>query len=96
MTLSNEETVVAEAEGIGSCNSKEFSFRYQDPFTIVNSLLKMAKRRALIDTVLSSTRASWLFTQDIEDFPKSDCKGVDTPATKHQLTTMYHIVEQME
>lgn len=50
-------------------NSKE------DPFTIVNTLLKMTKKRALIDAVLSSTRASGIFKQDVEDFPKSDHKG---------------------
>lgn len=96
VTLSNKETGVVEAEGIGSCNSKETSFRYQDPFTIVNTLLKMAKKRALIDAVLSATRASGLFTQDIEDFPKPDRKGGDAPATKHQLTTLFRIVEQMD
>jgi len=32
-----------------------------------NTLLKMAKKRALIDAVLSATRSSALFTQDIED-----------------------------
>lgn len=96
VTLSNKETGVVEAEGIGSCNSKEVSFRYQDPFTIVNTLLKMAKKRALIDAVLSATRASGLFTQDIEDFPKPDRKGGDAQATKHQLTTLFRIVEQMD
>lgn len=79
VTLSNKVTAAVEAEGIGSCNSKETAFRYQDPFTIVNTLLKMAKKRALIDAVLSATRASGLFTQDIEDFPKPDRKGGDAP-----------------
>lgn len=99
VTLSNKETSIVEAEGIGSCNSKETSFRYQDPFTIVNTLLKMAKKRALIDAVLSATtatRASGLFTQDIEDFPKPDRKGGDATATKQQLTTLFRIVKQME
>jgi len=38
-----------------------------DPFTLVNTLLKMAKKRALVDAVLSATRSSGLFTQDMED-----------------------------
>jgi len=96
VTLSNKKTGVVEAEGIGSCNSKEVSFRYQDPFTIVNTLLKMAKKRALIDAVLSATRASGLFTQDIEDFPKPDRKGGDAPATEQQLKTLFRIVKQMD
>ena len=36
-------------------------------FTIVNTLLKMAKKRALIDAALSAGRLSNAFTQDIED-----------------------------
>ena len=39
-----------------------------EPFTLVNTLLKMAKKRALVDAVLSATRSSGIFTQDIEDF----------------------------
>ncbi|QPQ34425.1 hypothetical protein [Lysinibacillus sp. JNUCC-52] len=95
VTLSNKETGVIEVEGIGLCNSKEAAFRFQDPFTIVNTLLKMAKKRALIDAVLSATRASGLFTQDIEDFPKPNRKGGDALATEHQLKTLYRIVEEM-
>lgn len=34
-----------------------------------NTILKMAKKRALVDAVLSATAASSLFTQDIEDNP---------------------------
>lgn len=34
---------------------------------IDNTLLKMAKKRALVDAVLSATRSSALFTQDMED-----------------------------
>ncbi len=39
----------------------------EDPFTLVNTILKMAKKRALIDAVLSATRSSGMFTQDMED-----------------------------
>lgn len=67
VSLINKRTGSMEAEGIGSCNSRERKFCKQDPFSIVNTLLKMAKKRALVDAVLSATRASGLFTQDIED-----------------------------
>ena len=56
-----------EAEGVGAANSREKKFVKQDPFTIQNTLLKMAKKRALVDAVLSATRSSGLFTQDMED-----------------------------
>jgi len=38
----------------------------EDVATLVNTLLKMAKKRALVDAVLSVTRSSGLFTQDEE------------------------------
>lgn len=34
---------------------------------LANTILKMAKKRALIDATLSATRSSELFTQDVED-----------------------------
>jgi predicted RNA-binding Zn-ribbon protein involved in translation (DUF1610 family) len=36
--------------------------------TLVNTILKMAKKRAKVDAVLSATRSSGLFTQDVEDW----------------------------
>ena len=36
--------------------------------TLKNTILKMAKKRAKVDAVLSATRSSGLFTQDIEDW----------------------------
>lgn len=96
VTLANKETGVIEAEGIGSCNCKEAAYRYSDSFTIVNTLLKMAKKRALVDAVLSATRASGLFTQDIEDFPKENIKGGDVRATDIQLKTIFKLVEDLK
>ena len=96
VTLSNKGTGVIEAEGIGSCNSKEAAYRYSDSFTIVNTLLKMAKKRALVDAVLSATRASGLFTQDVEDFPKENIKGGDVRATDIQLKTIFKLVDDLQ
>lgn len=39
----------------------------EDIPTIKNTLLKMAKKRAKVDAVLSATRSSGLFTQDMDD-----------------------------
>lgn len=41
-----------------------------NPFDLANTILKMAKKRALVDAVLTSTAASDIFTQDIEDMPE--------------------------
>ena len=65
--LASKTAGFTEAEGVGAANSREKKFLKQDPFTIQNTLLKMAKKRALVDAVLSATRSSGLFTQDIED-----------------------------
>lgn len=71
-TLINKKTGLVEAEGIGSCNSLEKKYKNQDGFTIANTILKIAKKRALVDAVLSSTRTSGLFTQDMEDISGAD------------------------
>lgn len=66
-SLRSKKTGEIISEGLGSCNSKETKFARQNPYTIVNTILKMAKKRALIDATLSATRTSGIFTQDIED-----------------------------
>jgi hypothetical protein len=40
-----------------------------EPADLANTILKMAKKRALIDAVLTATAASDCFTQDVEDLP---------------------------
>ena len=40
------------------------------PSDMANTILKMAKKRALIDAVLTATGASDIFTQDIQDLPE--------------------------
>jgi hypothetical protein len=46
-----------------------------------NTILKMAKKRALVDAVLSATRSSAIFTQDVEDM---DIKTPDQTARYEQ------------
>lgn len=81
VTLLNKKNNLVESQGVGSCNSKERKYRYQDAYTIVNTILKMAKKRALIDAVLSATRSSGLFTQDVEDMEMED---LIKPSTEKQ------------
>ena len=54
-------------EGVGNCNSREKKWVTQDPYSITNTLLKMAKKRAYVDATLSVASLSDIFTQDIED-----------------------------
>jgi uncharacterized protein (DUF3820 family) len=60
-------------EGLGHCNTREPKFykkkngELQDPYEKVNTVLKMAKKRAQIDATLTVASLSEIFTQDIED-----------------------------
>ena len=48
-----------------------------DIYTLVNTILKMAKKRALVDATLSAGRLSNIFTQDIEDMGLVEKKEPD-------------------
>lgn len=69
-------------EGLGSANTKERKFIKQDPFTMDNTILKMAKKRALIDAVLLVASLSDVFTQDIDDL--TDLSG-NIPGERQQV-----------
>lgn len=79
VTLLNKRTGGIEAEGIGSCNSRERRYKNQDAAGIANTVLKMAKKRALVDATLSATRASGMFTQDLEDIEFESERGSYSP-----------------
>ena len=55
------------AEGVGACNSKEKKYLKSTPFDVANTVLKMAKKRAFVDAVLTATASSDIFTQDLTD-----------------------------
>lgn len=47
---------------------RQYRVQNDDMHSLWNTVLKMAKKRALVDAVLSATRSSGLFTQDAEEF----------------------------
>lgn len=49
-----------------------------DPAEIVNTLLKMAQKRAMIAATLIAVNASEFFTQDMEDLPAAEYRAVDS------------------
>lgn len=51
----------------------------EDPWGMWNTILKMAKKRALVDAALSATRSSGLFTQDVEDLAEWVTSGSGRP-----------------
>ena len=73
-----------------------------DIYSQVNTILKMAKKRALVDAALSAGRLSDLFTQDMEDIrsapeptpsdemPHDDAKGT-RPVTDPQIQRLWAI-----
>lgn len=58
-------------EGFGSCNTRERKYIKQDPYTMDNTVLKMAKKRAMVDAALLVGSLSDVCTQDIEDMDLS-------------------------
>lgn len=50
-----------------------------NPADIANTVLKMAKKRALVDAVLTVTAASDIFTQDIEELAESGVMSEQKP-----------------
>ncbi len=52
-----------------------------DTYTLQNTVLKMAKKRALVDAALSLGRLSDIFTQDIEDIVDEETAASPPPQT---------------
>jgi hypothetical protein len=59
-----------DAEGRWMVSTHGERVEHDNPADYYNTVLKMAKKRALVDAVLTSTAASDIFTQDIEDMPE--------------------------
>jgi hypothetical protein len=105
-TLINKRTSLVEAEGVGNCNSQEKKYKTQDAFSIANTVLKMAKKRALVDAVLSATRSSGLFTQDLEDMgdmpvimsstPEPENRLRPRPITDKQQKKIYYLINELK
>lgn len=70
-------------EGLGSANTMEKKYLKNDPYTLDNTVLKMAKKRALVDAALLVGSLSDIFTQDIEDM---DLSGQQVSGQKRYYT----------
>ena len=84
-------------DGIGSCNSMEKRYTWDRwkktsrpfEFSDVNTIQKMAQKRAMVQSVLTLGRLSNLFTQDIEDYtehPNASGKPRSKPKKKTETT----------
>jgi len=57
-------------KGYGNQKPKQLKQIRTQPADLANTVLKMAKKRALVDAVLTATAASDIFDQDLEDLPE--------------------------
>ena len=67
--LTNGHTGEVITEGLGIAHSKEKKFRSEkvDVFDLPNTLLKIAKKRAFVDAILSATGGSYFFYSGSEE-----------------------------
>ena len=54
-------------EGVGAANNREKKWIKQDPYSIDNTVLKMARKRSMTDAALTVGSLSDIFTQDLTD-----------------------------
>ncbi|WP_298578744.1 hypothetical protein [uncultured Olegusella sp.] len=103
-TLTNRDTGQVMGYGVGECSTLESKYRYRwtgynenrrkeenpDIADVWNTVKKMAKKRAFVDAVKSTTAASDIFTQDIEDMP--NLANVSVP----QMQPQQHVMATVE
>lgn len=81
-------------QGFGTANSKEPKYATQNVFGIDNTLMKMAKKRALVDAALLVGSLSDIFTADIEDM--EDLQGNKAGSYKQQATDTSGLISQSQ
>ena len=94
---------IIRGEGLSAANSKEPRYAKQSGFAVQNTILKMCKKRALVDCILNVGALSSRFTQDLEDMDVALDVGksvgklkakTDRPATKKQLDFLRKLMQQ--
>ena len=76
-TLTHIDTGKVIGQGVGTCSTMEKKYKKSPPADIYNTVLKMGKKRSLVDAALTATAASDIFTQDIEEMGKDNGNGSD-------------------
>lgn len=68
-----DKSLLKRREGKSKKNGKpytQFWIPNDDIFSLVNTMKKMACKRALVHAVIGATRSAGIFTQDVEDLPR--------------------------
>ena len=84
--LSDIESGVKLAEGLGMASSQESRYQQQSSTNVANTILKMAKKRAMVDAVITAVHGSFLFTQDLEDIQSAYNQLKDNQTSRNQST----------
>jgi hypothetical protein len=83
----NAVKVVTKQKKSGNGSFKIYKLENTEPFDLVNTLQKMAQKRAIVGAVLLAANASEFFTQDIEDLEFVDAEFEEVkPAQKPVVT----------
>lgn len=98
---------VVKGEGVGITNTREGKYAKSNGYSVQNVVLKMAKKRALVDAALNVGNLSARFTQDVEDMniEADNTSGKDPdelkqkekterPATKKQIQYIETLMSQ--
>ncbi|MDI3298352.1 MAG: hypothetical protein QJR08_04190 [Bacillota bacterium] len=86
------DTVITEGLGAANTRERRYARGDQDPYTLDNTVLKMAKKRALVDAALLVASLSDVFTQDVEDMDEPtppEARSPHEPATEAQRKKLY-------
>lgn len=67
-------------------STTQYRIPNEDPYTLVNTLLKIARKRAIVNAALTVGSLSDLFTQDIEDIVDAIAQPIE-PTTVPEKTT---------
>ncbi|GMV67546.1 MAG: hypothetical protein AMXMBFR75_33360 [Candidatus Hinthialibacteria bacterium] len=78
--LSKNGIIIAECDGQANTWESRYGRQQQQPYAIINTVMKQSQKRAFVGAVLLACNASEYFTQDMEDL------GGDQPASIKQGT----------
>ena len=83
-------------EGTGSCNSLEGKYRGSNwRFDLVNTIDKMAVKRALVAAVVVSCGLSSYFTQDIEDWQQMVNGAEDSKEKEAAIASVGELIKTL-
>jgi hypothetical protein len=69
----------------------KYRMENENPQDLANTILKMAKKRAFVDGILTATGASRIFTQDVEDMDIKADEGDESPTPESVICPTHKI-----